>query len=264
MLDKMLEKDAQAVLKVPGLRISGYVLLICGGMFVYGFSIANLRYTPVNETMRLLAELLLWSYFVVGVIVIHVCAHFFNRMIMITALTWLNILCTVGSASVYAFQTTVGYPIVRMIYSVMMIAQLIVLVLVMTKWITAAAKRKKIFLLYLGTLGLFFGITTVPPLLNGDGRWSGPDHVGWYEKNFGVEVAEMLMGPLSAILMCGMAIGAFMWGSIYIRGKYNFDRVPVKAPVSGYLFQIRRWGHDGGWGYIEKDSNDFPDSVVLL
>ncbi|WZY00213.1 hypothetical protein NSQ26_13130 [Bacillus sp. FSL W7-1360] len=269
MLDKMLEKNGHGVLKAHGLRTSGYVLVIGCGMFIGGFSIANIGYIYLNDQLKLLGSLLLWGYLVLGVITIHVCARFFSRMMMLRLITGLVVVFTTATTSLFALQMSVGYWLVQVIYTAVTLIQLLCLVLVVTNVIPSLTltKKRMIFYLYAGFTVLYFAVTTIPPMLNGDGRWSRnkPGHVGWYKKTFGEEIADMLMGPLTAVLVVGLTTGVVMWIFFYVRDRYYFENVFPHTPVSGYLFYLRDlWGYKGGWGYRKIGSRDLPDFVAFI
>ncbi|MED4083207.1 hypothetical protein P4637_20720 [Halalkalibacterium halodurans] len=266
MFDNLMEKDAKSILEVPGMMVSGYISLICGGVFVYGFSIANIYYIDGSDLFKLLAQLFLWSYFMIGIISLHVCVRFFNRLIMMATIGGIILLWTVLTASLYALQSSAEYPLIQILYGIIVIFQLVSLLLVGTKWITSPTLRKKIFRLYLGFTVLFFAFNTIPPLLNGDGRWSGPDHVGWYEKQFGLELGEVLRAAFLADMMIAILVAIIMWMITRVVRRFKFNDINSKASdVLGYLFYMQgRWGYSGVWGYLEKGVRDFPDAVTFL
>ncbi|WZY00382.1 hypothetical protein NSQ26_14020 [Bacillus sp. FSL W7-1360] len=249
-------------------RLAGYLLLIFGGIFVYVFSAINIYYVSETESFRLVSKILLGSYFVVGLILIHITHRFFNRKVWYFSLISVIATWTIVVSSLCALQVASAYPLIQMIFLGILSIQLICLVLVVMRRNAPVASLKAVFKLYVFLMLFWLALSWGPPLINGDGfwRWNSPNHVRWYEKQYGVEVADAIVGPFTVIMVLSIVFGVLIWGFVKLFTKWRFE--DIYSEVSGYVLfypsDFRYKGIKGSFAYSIKGETDFPDNIMLV
>ncbi|WZY00218.1 hypothetical protein NSQ26_13155 [Bacillus sp. FSL W7-1360] len=79
-----------------------YIILLRFGMFVFGFSIANIFYVYLNDSLRLLGLLILLGYFIGGALIIHMGWPSLTRMTVYVVKFIYSFMDSVGSVFVCA------------------------------------------------------------------------------------------------------------------------------------------------------------------
>ncbi|MDY7224606.1 hypothetical protein [Halalkalibacterium halodurans] len=245
---------------------AGYVILVFCGIMFYGFSIANINYIYVNDFLRLVAQALLAGYFIVGVSIIHIGWSFFNRKKMFLALVSMIVLWTVAASVLCFLQVLNGHPLAQLIFSVIVVIQLVCLIRVARNHLPLS-RQYKVVVTYAMTIAfIIFGVIAIL-LLMGYRRGGGVGSDGILHQWLGEDLVSKVGGAYVSVGMSALAIVVLTGGIVHIRRKWNFfDELPPDRTIEGYLIYIPpKFGYSKGkWGYLPVGSSDFPDPVAFI
>ncbi|MED4083206.1 hypothetical protein P4637_20715 [Halalkalibacterium halodurans] len=250
----------------PESKAAAYVILIVCGIMFYGFSIANINYIYVNDFLRLVAQVLLAGYFIVGVFIIHIGWSFFNRKKMFLALVWMIVMWTVAASVLCFLQVLNGHPLAQWIFSMIVVIQLVCLFVVARNRIPLS-NQFKFFLTYTSiVLFIIFGTIAVLQLA-GYRRRGGVGTDGIFHQILGEDLAGKVAGAYFITYVSAIVIAILIGGIVHIRRKWNFFyELPPDRTIEGYLIYIPpKFGYSKGkWGYLPVGSSDFPDPVAFI
>ncbi|WZY01299.1 hypothetical protein NSQ26_04495 [Bacillus sp. FSL W7-1360] len=179
----------------------------------------------------------------------------------------LTILWGVAFASLFALHTSSRYPVIQIIYVSVVVVQLSFLILVTMKRNASPIVLKRWLKFYIFLMVLLTAYMWIPALLNGDGRWSGPDHVRYYEKKYDAEVANALGAASVMIFLLQIIIGIAMSGFIKLFTKFRFNKFDerVNSVVAYVLFcPSPLKGFPGRFVYSLKGSKDLGDDMAFI
>ncbi|WZY01320.1 hypothetical protein NSQ26_04600 [Bacillus sp. FSL W7-1360] len=250
------------------MRIVGYVLFLFGGIFVYLFSIGNIYFLYRNDVFRLVGQILLAGYFVLGMIVVHVTYRFFNKKIFSLAILGLACIWTVITAALFFIQLIDGAILLKWIYIALLTIQIGFFIAILIKNKSSLSVLKKILGLYMLTMCLSFSYVVWPAIRNGDylWRWNGPDHVRWYEKKYGLEVADAITVLVPSAFVLAVFVGSFIWAVINMAKKMSFvgnDSFGADYVIFSPLkYKVR--GMQGVFTYSSARNNHVPDQMSFF
>ncbi|MDY7224609.1 hypothetical protein [Halalkalibacterium halodurans] len=266
MTSKPFDREPPAGRLGPESISAGYMILILLGIVVYGFSIVNINYVYVSDASCLTAQILLVSYFIVGVLIIHIGWHLFNRKAMLLSLVWMIVMWTVGSAVLCFLQVLNGHPLAQWIFSAIVVKQLVCLLVVARNHLPLSQQYKVVVTYVMTVVGIVFG-SLIALYLAGYRRRGGVGSDGILHQWLGEDLVFNLAMSYLAVTMSALAVGTLMWGITHIRSRWNFfNELSSDNTIDGYLIYIpAKSGYaKGKWGYLPVGSSDFPDPVAFI
>lgn len=266
MASKPFDREPPGGRLGPESITAAYIILVAWGIGVYGFSIANINHVYVNDFLRLVAQVLLAGYFIVGVFIIHIGWSFFNRKKMFLALVSMIVLWTVAASVLCFLQVLEGHPLAQFILSVIAIVPLLCLFVVARNRMLISRQYKIVITYVMTVVGILFG-GIIALYLAGYRRRGGVGSDGILQQWLGEELVFKLAMAFLCIEMAVLAVGVLMWGIVHIRRRWNFfNELPLDRTIEGYLIYIPpKFGYSKGkWGYLPVGSSDFPDPVAFI